>query len=76
MVGMDGRVTLAHKKQMPYTLACVLEILRFSNVSPIGIPHMTTEDTEVDGFHVKKGTGVGYILLFYIILTINYCNLT
>ena len=57
-VGIEGRISLADRQDMPYTSACILEILRLSNVAPVGIPHMTTEDTEVDGFHIKKGTGV------------------
>ena len=67
LIGMEGRVTLAHRQHMPYTSACILETLRFTNVAPIAIPHMTVEDTQVDGYPIKKGTGVSNPGTVYIV---------
>lgn len=39
-------------------MAAVLELLRYTTIGPLGLPHETICDTEVLGFHVPKGTYV------------------
>ncbi|KAI9183704.1 hypothetical protein H9P43_004622 [Blastocladiella emersonii ATCC 22665] len=48
---------------LPYTRAIVKEVLRAIPVGPLGLPRMTTEDTEVGGYAVPKGTQVIYNLV-------------
>ncbi|KAH8295273.1 hypothetical protein KR018_009465 [Drosophila ironensis] len=48
------RITLYDMNAMPYTMATILEVLRYSS-SPI-VPHVAMEDTVVAGFGVTKGT--------------------
>ena len=42
---------------MPYTRAVILELTRITN-GPLGVPHETVCDTEVQGFAIPKGTTV------------------
>lgn len=50
--------SMAGHTQMPYTFACVAELLRYRPVVPIGMPHKAAEDTEVGGYLIRKGTQV------------------
>ncbi|KAI9184375.1 hypothetical protein H9P43_003428 [Blastocladiella emersonii ATCC 22665] len=43
---------------LPYTRAIIKEVLRGVPVGPLGLPRMTTEDTEVGGYAVPNGTQV------------------
>lgn len=47
-------VTLYDTESMPYTVATIFEVLRYSS-SPI-VPHVATEDTCIAGYGVTKGT--------------------
>uniref|UniRef100_A0A182X2C8 Uncharacterized protein n=1 Tax=Anopheles quadriannulatus TaxID=34691 RepID=A0A182X2C8_ANOQN len=49
-------VTLYDTESMPYTVATIFEVLRYSS-SPI-VPHVATEDTCIAGYGVTKGTVV------------------
>lgn len=50
------KVTLFDKDELPYTIATIFEVLRYSS-SPI-VPHVATEDATVAGYGVPKGTVV------------------
>jgi len=43
---------------MPYTEATICEVLRMSSLVPIGLMHRTLVDKVVNGFLIRKGTGV------------------
>ncbi|XP_064540892.1 cytochrome P450 307a1-like [Drosophila montana] len=47
-------ITLHDMDKMPYTMATILEVLRYSS-SPI-IPHVATEDTSILGYGVTSGS--------------------
>ncbi|KAH8378945.1 hypothetical protein KR009_002220 [Drosophila setifemur] len=47
-------ITLMDMSDMPYTMATIYEVLRYSS-SPI-VPHVATEDTVISGCGVTKGT--------------------
>ncbi|XP_073454694.1 cytochrome P450 2G1-like isoform X1 [Aquarana catesbeiana] len=40
---------------MPFTQAVLSEVQRFSDVSPLNVPHMMTKDTEFRGYVIPKG---------------------
>lgn len=48
------KVTLNDVENMPYTVATIFEILRYSS-SPI-VPHVATENSQIDGYGVLKDT--------------------
>ncbi|NXS09593.1 CP2DH protein, partial [Neodrepanis coruscans] len=41
-----------------YTNAVVHEVQRYGDIVPVGLPHMTYRDTELQGFFIPKGTTV------------------
>ncbi len=45
-------------ERFPYTVATLLETLRFANVNPFLIPHQTIQDTTLTGYNIDKGTMV------------------
>ncbi|KAK7993174.1 hypothetical protein PG989_006555 [Apiospora arundinis] len=46
------------QQSMPFLMACIFESLRWRPVSTLSLPRETTEDQEVMGYHVPKGTMV------------------
>ncbi len=57
-VGTDRAVNLDDKENLPYCRAVVEEILRYSTVAILGLPHTTREDTQLSGIPVPRGTQV------------------
>lgn len=43
---------------LPYTEACIREILRYESLTPSGVPHKATADTKFLGYDIPKGTFV------------------
>lgn len=41
---------------LPYTEACLREIMRFQTLLPSGVPHKALVDTEFSGYRIPKGT--------------------
>ncbi|XP_068135083.1 cytochrome P450 2K1-like [Hyperolius riggenbachi] len=57
MIGSSKPQTF-HRKEMPYTDAVIHEIQRFANIIPNNLPHETTEDVEMRGYVIPKGTHI------------------
>ncbi|CAI9619508.1 unnamed protein product [Staurois parvus] len=55
---MDRLPSMADRFQMPYTNAVIHELMRYIDISPIGLPRIVTEDTNFRGFTLPKGTTV------------------
>ncbi|KAK6186103.1 hypothetical protein SNE40_008204 [Patella caerulea] len=47
---------LEDKAEMHYCMATIHEILRFSNIAPLSLPHAATKDTELNGYIIPKDT--------------------
>jgi len=56
VLGHDRQPLLDDEPKLPYLQAVILEILRHSSVSPLGLFHETTCDTQVGDFFVGKNT--------------------
>jgi len=56
VVGNDRLPVLADRDSLPYLSALQSEIHRWGPVGPTGIPHKTTESTELRGYHIPKGS--------------------
>uniref|UniRef100_A0A8C4PF87 Cytochrome P450 family 2 subfamily D member 6 n=1 Tax=Equus asinus asinus TaxID=83772 RepID=A0A8C4PF87_EQUAS len=50
------RPEMGDQARMPFTMAVVHEVQRFGDIAPLGLPHMTSRDIEVQGFLIPKGT--------------------
>ncbi|XP_055354869.1 cytochrome P450 2F3-like [Paramacrobiotus metropolitanus] len=58
VVRADERVTLEHRDQLVYTEAVILETMRKYPLLPFSVPHASTMDTSVAGYHIPEGTRV------------------
>lgn len=58
VVGFSRLPSLKDKEDMPYSEACILEILRYTSVVPFAVPHATDFNLELDGYKIKKGSQV------------------
>ncbi|KAM9007698.1 cytochrome P450 2J2-like [Ara ararauna] len=54
VIGQSRQPTMADKENMPYTSAVLSEVLRMSNVVPLGVPRTSTSDTSLAGFYLPK----------------------
>ncbi|XP_066294392.1 cytochrome P450 2U1-like [Branchiostoma lanceolatum] len=59
VLGTDHDVpTLAHRSQLPYTEATIMEIMRIRAIAPLSAPHAAMEDTTFRGYDIPAGTQV------------------
>lgn len=54
----DENVTVACKRRLPYTMATILETYRYSSVAPLPPARQATEDFDLCGYEIKKGTAL------------------
>jgi len=62
VVGRDRRPTVADRASMPYTVATVLELLRYGSLSPVAIPHQTVRDTRIGDVEIPREVWVFLLL--------------
>lgn len=54
VVGQARLPEMEDQTHMPFTTAVIHEVQRFGDVAPLGVPHMTSRDVEVQGFLIPK----------------------
>ncbi|XP_033622084.1 cytochrome P450 2D6-like [Fukomys damarensis] len=58
VIGQGRLPEMGDQARMPFTNAVIHEVQRFGDITPLGLPHMTSRDTEVQGFRIPKGTTI------------------
>ena len=58
MIGPGRLPTFEDREARVYVNAVVKEMLRWFNVTPLGVSHRTIEDDELNGYFVPAGTMV------------------
>nr|6OYU_A Chain A, Cytochrome P450 1B1 [synthetic construct]6OYU_B Chain B, Cytochrome P450 1B1 [synthetic construct]6OYV_A Chain A, Cytochrome P450 1B1 [synthetic construct]6OYV_B Chain B, Cytochrome P450 1B1 [synthetic construct] len=58
VVGRDRLPCMDDQPHLPYVMAFLYEAMRFSSFVPVTIPHATTADTSIMGYHIPKDTVV------------------
>ncbi|NXG13145.1 CP2DH protein, partial [Grallaria varia] len=58
VIGRERSPTMKDQVSMPYTNAVIHEVQRCGDIIPVGLPHLTYRDTELQGFFIPKGTTV------------------
>ncbi|PFH57966.1 hypothetical protein XA68_14327 [Ophiocordyceps unilateralis] len=56
VIGTGRLPTMDDQDNLPYIDAIVKEALRWSPVTPLGVPHVTTQDVVQDGHRIPKGS--------------------
>ncbi|XP_070616592.1 LOW QUALITY PROTEIN: cytochrome P450 2J2-like [Erythrolamprus reginae] len=56
VVGNKAILKYEDREKLPYTNAVIHEIQRFSNVAPLGLPHVSTKEVQLFGYKIPKDT--------------------
>ncbi|XP_062862948.1 cytochrome P450 1B1 [Trichomycterus rosablanca] len=56
VVGQDRLPSMEDKINLAYLEAFIYETMRYTSFVPVTIPHSTTSDVTIDGFHIPKDT--------------------
>ena len=62
VVGRERQLRYEDRKRLPFTEACIHEIMRHATLQPLGLPHYTTTDTTINGYFIPKNTMVFFNL--------------
>ena len=54
VIGRSRTPNRSDEKDMPYTMATILEILRYTSPVPLSIPHSTAQSCTFEGFYIPK----------------------
>ncbi|KAG6455395.1 hypothetical protein O3G_MSEX009197 [Manduca sexta] len=58
VVGRNRLPKLDDRRNMPYTEACIREMMRFETLVPLGVPHRATVDAKIGDYIIPEGTMV------------------
>jgi len=60
----DDIPNFEHKPSLPYIEAICREVLRWQPVTPLGLPHMTSQDDVYEGYFIPKGSYISLSLVY------------
>lgn len=63
VIGKEQALGYDRRAKLPFTQACIYEILRHAVYFPTALPHSPTRDTSINGYFIPKGTPV-YVNLY------------
>ncbi|CAK1545867.1 unnamed protein product [Leptosia nina] len=63
VVGRDRLPSLDDRDKLPYTEACLREIMRYDTLVPLGVAHRSLKDTKLDGYSIPENTSVSVNLM-------------
>ncbi len=55
VTGRNHLPRLTDKAELPFTCATLLEIQRIATIGPLGVPHMSAEDSTIGPYTIPKG---------------------
>ena len=58
VLGKNKKPSMIDKQKMPFVEATIMEIQRMADVAPLAVPHCGSEDVELRGYTIPKGTTV------------------
>ncbi|PRD33979.1 UNVERIFIED_CONTAM: Cytochrome P450 1A1 [Trichonephila clavipes] len=58
VVGRERFPTWQDRPRMPYTEACIAELMRWRTIVPLNLLRYTLQDTELNGYFIPKHTTV------------------
>lgn len=56
VVGRGRRPAISDNRRMPFTMATVYEILRYSTIAPLPVPHRAQKQQSFEGYLIPKDT--------------------
>ncbi|KAM3829955.1 cytochrome P450 2A13-like [Vipera latastei] len=58
VIGVNRTPSMEDRLQMPYTEAVIHEIQRFGDILPLALPRRVTQDVQLRGYTIPKGTEI------------------
>ena len=56
VVGSGAQVRMSDRQDLPYVQALIMDLIRLSDIHPIGVMHSPSQDTKINDYTVPKGT--------------------
>ena len=56
VIGTERIPILSDRGSLPYVEAIVLELLRWLPITPLNVPHASSEEDVFEGFYIPKGS--------------------
>ncbi|KAJ8049057.1 Steroid 17-alpha-hydroxylase/17,20 lyase [Holothuria leucospilota] len=58
VVGRDRLPCLNDRDNLPYSTATLFEVMRYSSIAPLSLPHATSKEVQIGSYTLPKGTWV------------------